>query len=69
MKPLHPSVTLERVRAAVERAALSLDNPGFCAACGADMDGCEPDMRDGPCEACGESAVYGAEELLFRLVI
>jgi hypothetical protein len=69
VKPLHPSVTLERVRAAVERAALSLDNPGFCAACGADADGCEPDMLNGPCEACGELAVWGASELLFHMAI
>jgi hypothetical protein len=66
---IHPSITPERVVEAVQRAHLSLDDPGFCAACGADLDGCEPDMRNGPCEVCGCSAVYGAEELLFHLVL
>jgi hypothetical protein len=45
----------------------SLDNPGICIACGADADGCEPDARKYKCEACGERAVYGAEELLIML--
>lgn len=61
---LHPSITAERVIAAVERYQTSLDNPGFCVACGEDADGCEPDARRYECECCGERAVYGAEELL-----
>jgi len=52
---------------AVERQMSSLDNPGFCIACGADAEGCEPDARGYECECCGEKAVYGAEELLLRL--
>ena len=64
---LHQSITSDRVLEAVENAYTSLDNPGFCIACGADADGCEPDMRKGECEACGARGVYGAEELMFHL--
>lgn len=49
---------------AIESAASSLDNPGFCLACGEEQDGCEPDARQYECEACGEHEVYGAEEVL-----
>ena len=64
---IHKSVTLERVMEAVENASTSLDNPGFCTACGMDCDGCEPDARAYTCEDCGEAKVYGAEELLMML--
>lgn len=37
---------------------------GFCIACGAEQDGCEPDARKYECESCGENRVYGLEELL-----
>jgi hypothetical protein len=67
MRAIHPSITLDRVTEAVEEAQTSLDNPGFCIACGADAEGCEPDMRGGECEGCGKPAVYGAEELLIHL--
>jgi hypothetical protein len=60
-------VTMKRVLAAVERAMRTLDNPGFCVACGADADGCEPDARKYECEVCGKHAVYGAEELLLMM--
>jgi hypothetical protein len=53
---------------AVERHNRTLDNPGFCVACGSDADGCEPDMRRGQCEICGANRVYGAEELLMMIV-
>ena len=66
---IHPSVTPERVEAAVEREQTSLDNPGFCIRCGADADGVEPDARKCECEICGESGVYGASELLIMLVL
>ena len=65
---MHPSVTPERVTEAVERARLSPDNPGFCIRCGADAEGVEPDARKYECESCGEAGVYGAEELLIRLI-
>lgn len=65
---IHPSVTAERVVEAVESEFDSLDNPGFCIACGEDASGCEPDARKYPCESCGARAVYGAQELLIHLV-
>ncbi len=64
---IHPSITLERVMAAVEDAGQSLENPGFCIACGDDAEGVEPDARRYECESCEARAVYGAEELLIRL--
>ena len=60
---IHESVTTERVMQAAEDD----ENLGFCTACGEERDGCEPDARGYECEACGEKAVYGAEELLFHL--
>jgi hypothetical protein len=37
---------------------------GFCLACGAEKDSCEPDARKYECDECGAFEVYGAEELL-----
>jgi hypothetical protein len=37
---------------------------GFCLACGAMKDGCEPDARNYQCDECGAMEVFGAEELL-----
>lgn len=64
---IHHSVTPERVVEAVERRNSSLDNPGFCVACGADVEGVDPDTRRAECESCGAHAVYGADELLFHI--
>jgi hypothetical protein len=64
---IHKSVTIKRVMEAVEQASTSLDNPGFCIACGADADGVEPDAQRYECESCGRHAVYGAEELLIMI--
>ena len=61
---IHRSITSDRILDACERRETNLDNPGFCVACGADAEGCEPDARDYECEICGERSVYGAEELL-----
>lgn len=63
---LHPSITLEVIESAVSRRMTSLGNPGFCISCGHEHDGCEPDARAYPCEACGETAVFGADELLME---
>lgn len=61
---IHKSITRQRVTNAVERRLTSLDNPGFCKACGCEVGGCEPDAENYECEACGEHAVDGAEQLL-----
>lgn len=67
MIDLHPDVTADAVVEACERRMHSLDDPGFCAACGFEQDGCEPDARMYQCESCGQFAVYGCEELLLYL--
>lgn len=63
----HPSITPSRVVDAAMRRMTTLDNPGFCLACGNEQEGCEPDARDYECEACGESQVFGADELLLHV--
>jgi len=64
---IHKSITIDRVVTAVEDAQSSLENPGFCIACGEDASGCEPDARRYECEVCGVRGVYGAEELLMMM--
>lgn len=64
---IHRSVTIDRVFEAVKRQHSSLDNPGFCVACGEEADGCEPDAERYECECCGKRAVYGAEQLMFAI--
>jgi hypothetical protein len=64
---VHPSLTVDRVLEAVQREATSLDNPGFCTACGEEADDCEPDARKCRCASCGQHAVYGAQELLIMM--
>ena len=60
----HVDIPIEEILAVVEA-----DEPvGFCIACGNDVWGVEPDARGYVCEACGESTVYGAEELLIGTV-
>jgi hypothetical protein len=63
----HASITDERVMDAIEAAQTSLDNPGFCRACGEDAYDCEPDAQNYECECCGENQVFGAEEFLYML--
>lgn len=62
---IHKSITIARVVEAVEGTLTNLESPGFCLACGADADGCEPDAQGYECESCGKNKVYGAEECLF----
>ena len=63
----HPSVTEARILEACERRTSSLDNPGFCLACGNEAHGVEPDAERYECEACGAPLVYGAEQLLLMI--
>ncbi len=69
MKMVHESITQERLMDAMQRGMDTLDNPGFCLACGEDADACEPDARNYTCECCGESEVFGAEELMMMGVV
>jgi hypothetical protein len=60
-----PKKKLKRISESRLMDALEADdNLGFCLACGAEADGCEPDARKYECESCGEHQVYGAEEVL-----
>jgi hypothetical protein len=59
-----PKITLEQIEAALE----SGEYLGFCLACGFEQEGVEPDARRHECESCGERRVYGAEELVLRIV-
>ena len=43
--------------------ALGHDDCGFCLACGAEVPGVEPDIRQAECPECGAHKVYGGEEL------
>jgi len=65
---VHPSVTLPRVRAAMERSASSAADVRFCIVCGAQHTGDAPAIWHLHCHSCGAYAVYGADELLFSLV-
>lgn len=57
-------ITLNRLMDAIEESEF----PGFCLACGEQADGVEPDARAYKCAGCGAHQVYGAEELLVRIV-
>lgn len=63
---LHKSLTIDRVMDAVNRETFGLDNPGFCLACGAEVEGCEPDAEYYECDECGARQVFGAAECLLR---
>jgi len=60
-----PAPTSEQILDAVQRQMEGTHNPGFCLACGEEVDGCEPDARSYDCASCGGvGTVFGAEELL-----
>lgn len=40
------------------------DYQGYCIACGAPRDECEPDARKYPCDNCEKNLVFGLQELL-----
>lgn len=64
MPKLPKGLTIEIIMDAAERQMVGLDNSGFCTACGAEHDNCEPDACNYECEECGEDLVFGASELL-----
>ena len=60
---VHKSITYSRVMEAAQRQQVTLDDPGFCLACGEDAYECEEDAREHECEHCGSYKVYGASEI------
>ena len=66
MRQRHRSITIARLVRALERAARTTEDPGFCVICGAEVGGVEPDAEGDRCEQCGERGVYGAEQLLIE---
>ena len=73
MKPTFSSqvpdnLTLEVVEAAVKSQMFGLENPGFCMACGAEHDHCEPDASGYKCYSCGENKVEGAQNVFMMMV-
>ena len=60
-------VDIDTVMRVVEWNQAAVDDRGICVACGEITSGVEPDACNYPCPACGESQVYGAEELLFLM--
>lgn len=53
-------------QARLMRAVRSGESIGFCTSCGSEQEGVEPDATGYQCEACGQMAVSGAEELLMQ---
>jgi len=53
---------------AVIAAAEGDEYIGFCLACGAEIEGIEPDARKYDCEECGAPKVYGAQEILLMVI-
>jgi hypothetical protein len=65
MASIHPSLTEDRLIAAVEETMHELRDIGFCTACGDEVDGVEPDATGYYCSACDTpGTVFGAEHLL-----
>lgn len=54
--------------AACEESMFGMSDDGFCIACGEDAMGVEPDAECYLCDACGERAVYGAEQIMLMTV-
>jgi len=54
----------EQLVDAIDRMENGMENPGFCTACGAEREGCEPDARNYECWDCGEHKVQGLLELV-----
>ena len=64
---LHPSVTLARLKTAMEENSNGIGDVTFCTVCGAQHTGDALTTWHLHCRSCGAYAVYGADELLFSL--
>jgi hypothetical protein len=61
---IHESITMARILVAHQRRNESYRaDPGFCIACGIDVEGIDHEH----CKACGALSVYGIEELVTLL--
>ncbi len=65
---IHASITTDRLIAAAEESMFGMQSLGFCIACGEEHDGIEPDAERYKCHCCGQCKVYGAEQLVLRVV-
>lgn len=65
---LPPGIGMDELMTAVSESQVGMSDVGFCLACGAEVYQIEPDARRCRCESCGERRVYGAEEILIRVV-
>jgi hypothetical protein len=68
MMRMHKSITVDRVHDACMEQMFGLEDPGFCVACGGDVEGVKPETCKRKCEHCGRKAVFGAQELLLTMV-
>ena len=68
--PSEADVLTHLTEAEITEAVQADDHFAFCIACGTEHQPFEPDAKNEQCvnEDCGELAVFGAEELLFRIV-
>ena len=64
---VHDTITESRVIEALEADPMSVDEPGFCLACGAAEHVPSPDTHKFFCSDCGAFAVIGANELFMEL--
>lgn len=52
---------------AAQTSMFGSEKVGFCVLCGAEVVVYEGDASGDPCESCGESGVFAAEELMFYI--
>jgi len=64
---LHPSVTLARLKTAMEENSNGIGDVTFCTVCGAQHTGDALTTWHLQCRSCGAYAVYRADEILFSL--
>jgi hypothetical protein len=69
------TANMSEIKASITKRAIEImeegdaDGQGICLACGEEADSfVEPDAEDYHCEACGESSVYGLEQIILLSV-